>query len=340
MDDWMTMRPATLALILLTLAASGAAVPSWLEITVVDSLTNLPVSYFGRIESEGYRSCIGPGIWRVPPQDYNAVLHGPLHVPVRCSVSVAAACTSRIQIRLTPVTHADTALSAVCGRVADSISGEPVIRAHVRVKDQDQPDYVREFNRSNTSGDYAVQAAPGKLTVICRAIGYRVCTTEVHVAPNEIARHDFRMATGKPDSDSCLRLLRDVRILALVGSQYTDDGASISHNDSLRLLLWHTYQAGRGKLALRRLTWGIEGGVYLEYLLVENGRATLISNTLGDGWGKSRVSAYPVTALQAVVQRFDSVTREMSETGWHESDTAGSRLWLRTYLAGDKKGLF
>jgi hypothetical protein len=182
------------------------------------------------------------------------------------------------------VTHADTVHAAVTGRVTDSVSGEPVVGALVKLDGVSTSTYSMAYARTDTGGNYAIQVEPGTAKIVCHPVGYREKSTQVRIPRKHVAKLNFRVATGSSSSDSSLRLLRGLPILHFAGTNLHTDSATTHHDNEIRIRVWNVLRSKRGRLAIRKQLWSVEGDALFEYLLVSNGRATYIYNSLADGW--------------------------------------------------------
>jgi hypothetical protein len=87
-------------------------------------------------------------------------------------------------------------------------------------------------------------------------------------------------------------------------------------------------------MAVRKLAWGMEGGVSLYYLLVNDGSATLIYDwpTDPDGPVQRKVTSSPVTAVRLIWRSYDAATRTWREADYSSEDKPGAGLKLKLVL--------
>jgi len=290
---------------------------AWFEVIATDSITGDTVNYRGRVAGSAYHSAISPRLDYVKGEgQYELEVTNPLYVTARCSSWIAADCTTRIPVRLVPITHTKVRIAAIRDRVTDMITSEPVVGARVLLEGVNTDQSGLAWSHTDTAGIYAIQVPPGWNHVVCRPRGYDERLARVLAPPNKVTKLDLTVSGDHPRSDSCLRLLQGVRILHLAGyNQGPIDSLMIRHNDSLRILVWNAYRNGSERLALRRLSFTVEGDAITEYLLVNHGRPTLIVNTLADLHGSEQVTAQCPAGLRLVYRSYDASTQ-----AWHESD--------------------
>ena len=307
-------------------ACASAFTNAFIEVIATDSFTNKPLNFWGRKIVQGeYFGGIAPDVMRVGfVGECTLEVHNPLYVTVRRTVQVVENCTTRVQVRLVPITMTRARVAAITGRVTDLITGEPVIGAFVRA---DSSKEIETY--TDTNGVYAIQVRPGLHRVDCYGWEYRKATSFALALGNSISRVNFATRSASPQRDSVLRLLARRRILHLLGEQDRQDSVSMRHNDSLRIAVWEEYKRGHAHLALRSsLLWGGDyGGPWITYLLLTQHRATYI--------GVSPPRARPLAGISLVFRYFDKATQTWAETEYPTKGSPSARLVIKlTYPNG------
>jgi len=326
----MSLWVAAIAIVL----ASGdttEAPDAFLQMAATDSLSGAPVRCFAQVDDEQYLVALPTEAsrpWKLPAGDHELSVSEALHAPARCSVRLVENCTTRVNLRLVPIACAPAAIAAIRGRVTDRITGEPVTGAAVFLDGAASDRRDVAFGRTDTGGFYVIQVPAGDAKVQCYALGYRRDSATVNARRNRIAKLNFSLVTGSQSSDSCLHLLRGVKMVHFLGSQYDHDSTVTRHNDSLRVVAWNAYRHGRARIAFRKLAWSVEGDPIIRYLLLDHGRATLIYNSLGDGWGNRQVTARPLTNVRLLYRKWVEADQRWIETEYPAKGHSEAHLAL------------
>ena len=307
--------------------------PCFFRIGVTDSVTGASADYRGSIYAIEWNSGMNLDISvgrvnYVPAARCSILVRNPLYVTARLEARLVEHCTTNILVRLVPVSATGADISIIRGQVTDAAAREPLISFPVTV--DTLPDVY-----TDTGGSYVIQVASGPHRVYCQSIGYeRTPPRSVRTARNQVATLDFTIECDDPARDSALRRLKGVSIVHLLDvGEYATDSASLRYNDSLQVAAWDVYRSGHGRMAVRRHHRTVEGDPIVEYTLIDNGKATFITNTLRDKFGERQVRATPLVGLLPVCEVLEAgqlVEREFNE----ENRRRGSVLLKPIFTPG------